>query len=98
MGHCIYSYFFRVVSFPQDFNKDFIRIFFTSHDCCIGRQNFPSGFDQKLLTHDRNVKRRQSVIEVYVFLVCACLASKGKWGPPLGVIYILPTISEDAVY
>jgi hypothetical protein len=27
MGHCIYSYFFQVVSSPQAFNKDFIRIF-----------------------------------------------------------------------
>jgi len=26
MGHCIYSYFFQVVSFPQYFNKNFLRI------------------------------------------------------------------------
>jgi len=27
MGHCIYPYFFQVVSFPQAFNKNFILIF-----------------------------------------------------------------------
>jgi len=96
MGHCIYSYFFQVFSFPQNFNNNFISIF-PFHACCIRRQTFPSAFHQKLLTHDGNVKRRQSVIEAHVFLVCACLASKGEGGRPMGVIYILPTISEVAV-
>jgi len=98
MGHCIYSYFFQVVSFPQYFNKNFLRIPPPPHAYCIWRQTLLSEFDKKILTHDGNIKCRQSVIEVHVFLSCACLDSKGEGGPPLGVIYILPTISEVTVY
>lgn len=43
------------------------------------------------------MKSRKSVIEARVFLVCVCLASKGEGVRPLGVIYILPKMSEGAV-
>jgi len=99
MGHCIHSYFFQVVSFPQKFNKYFIHIFFLHTLAAFDARLFLLGLIKKFLTQDANIKRRQNVIEAHVFLFCACLASKdeGGGGGPLGAIYILSTISEVAV-